>query len=81
MSDAIVSQVRQIVADIFEVSESEVTDESFPDSLKNWDSVAHLNLILALEQQFGVTFEEEQIAELVTVDVIAQAISSLGSCR
>ena len=75
MSDDIVHQVKQTVADIFEISESAITEESFPDSMESWDSVGHLNLILALEQQFGVTFDEEQIADLVTVDAIVQAIS------
>ncbi|MFP8878453.1 MAG: acyl carrier protein [Myxococcota bacterium] len=78
MSDGIVGQVRQTVADIFEIPESEITDESFPDAMESWDSVGHLNLILALEQQFGVTFEEEQIADLVTVDAIVRAVSNPG---
>ena len=46
--------------------------------MESWDSVGHLNLVLALEQQFGVTFEEEQIADLVTVDAIVQAVSNPG---
>ena len=46
--------------------------------MESWDSVGHLNLILALEQQFGVTFDEEQIADLVTVDAIVAAVSQRG---
>ena len=75
MDDTIVGKIKQIVADIFEVTLNEVSEEPFPDAMESWDSVAHLNLILALEQQFSVTFDEEAIAELVTVDAIAQAVS------
>lgn len=36
-----------------------------------WDSVNHLNLILALEAEFGVTFEPEEIASMQTLEIVA----------
>jgi acyl carrier protein len=45
-------------------------------TVKSWDSLRHLNLILALEEKFGVTFEAEEIPELVSVRVIAKALES-----
>lgn len=44
-----------------------------------WDSVGHLNLILALEAEFGVFFEPEEIASLRTfTDVRAVLASKLS---
>lgn len=40
-----------------------------------WDSVAHLNLILALEAEFGVFFEPEEIASLRTLAAVRERIS------
>ncbi len=75
MDDAVVGKIKETVANIFDVSLDEVSEEPFPEAMESWDLVAHLNLILAREQQFSVTFNEEAIAELVTVDAIAQAVS------
>ena len=78
MNEQLVDDVRQTVAEVFFVDVDEVTAESSPDSIKAWDSLAHLNLILALEQRFGCTFDPDQIPELVTVEAIAAAVGSLG---
>lgn len=40
-----------------------------------WDSVSHLSLILALEAEFGVFFEPEEIASLRTFSAVRERIS------
>jgi acyl carrier protein len=44
-------------------------------TIKSWDSLRHLNLILALEEHFGVTFEPEEIPELTSVEKLSEAIA------
>ena len=39
-----------------------------------WDSVNHLNLILALEAEFGVTFEPEEIAAMQDLSAVENQI-------
>ena len=41
-----------------------------------WDSVNHLNLILALEAEFGITFEPEEIAEMQDFSAAEKQIRS-----
>lgn len=41
-----------------------------------WDSVGHLNLILALEAEFGVFFEPEEIASLRTFTDVRSVLAS-----
>ncbi len=74
MSETVREQVRQTVADIFNVSVRDVTEEPLPESIENWDSVTHLNLILALEQKFGVSFDVEELPELTSVGAIVAAV-------
>lgn len=40
-----------------------------------WDSIGHLNLILALEAEFGVAFEPEEIAEMRTFEDVRKMLS------
>lgn len=37
---------------------------------EKWDSMRHLNLIVALELEFGVEFEPEEIAEMKSFEII-----------
>ena len=74
MSEDAAQKVRQIVADVFDVGLEAVTAEELPDMLESWDSVGHLNMIFALEQEFDVAFDPEEFADLSSVDAIVQAI-------
>jgi acyl carrier protein len=39
-------------------------------AIEKWDSLGHLNLIVALEEEFGVSFEPEEITEMTSVQII-----------
>jgi acyl carrier protein len=58
------------VADVFEVTIESVRPESSPDTIESWDSLRHLNLVLTLEQEFGVQFTPEEIEQLLSVELI-----------
>ena len=74
MRDDCIDQVRQIVADIFTVPLDSVTADSSPQSIESWDSMAHLNLVLSLEQAFGVNITPDEIAEMISVSAIVERV-------
>ena len=76
MSESVTDDVCQTIAEVFLLEGSEVTAESTPETIPAWDSMGHLNLILALEQKFGVSFDPDQIPKLTTVAAIAEAVSA-----
>ena len=50
---------------------AQITAESSPETIETWDSVQHLNLVLALEQELGVSIEPEEIEKMKSIgDVI-----------
>ena len=53
---------------------AEVSPETTPLSVSGWTSMAHLELILALERTFGVEFEADEIMELASVAAIVKAL-------
>jgi acyl carrier protein len=63
-------RVRGIVADVLRVPTDQISRQSSPETLATWDSVQHLNLILALEQEFTLQFEPEEMDEMSSVDHI-----------
>lgn len=46
-----------------------------PEQLPGWTSMAHLELVLALEKQFDLMFEADEIAELASVKAIVAALT------
>lgn len=76
MAAPVRERVRRIVSDVFAVPVDQVTDESSPETIEAWDSMAHLNLVLSLEQEFAITFDLNEIAELTSVPAIVERITS-----
>lgn len=67
-------RVRGIVADVLRVPTDRISRQSSPETLATWDSVQHLNLILALEQEFTLQFEPEEMDEMSSIDHILAVI-------
>ena len=55
-----------IVADVMEVDASEINDESSPDTIDQWDSLSHVQLVLQLEKAFGIKISPEEGIEHFT---------------
>jgi len=70
-------QIKGIMAKVFEINVSEITDDATPEIIEKWNSLGHMNLIIALEEEFKITFEDEQIVELVSFSAINEEISKL----
>jgi acyl carrier protein len=63
-------KVKKIMAGIFEIPMETISDDASPDTLEQWDSLHHLYLVLALEENFGISFSEEEIVEMLNLKLI-----------
>lgn len=54
-------ELRQLVAEILGVAASQITDEFGPDVSDTWDSLHHLQIVSAVEQEFGVSLTMPEI--------------------
>jgi acyl carrier protein len=67
-------RVQMVMADMFHVPVEQITEEFSPDNVEAWDSLQHLNLVLALEQEFGVQFTPEEIEQLLSAALVAELL-------
>jgi len=72
------TMLKQVLADVFGVDVATVGEESSVDSIAAWDSLNHLNLVLALEERFGVSFSEEQIVEMMNFLLVKAVLEEAG---
>ena len=63
-------RLRMVVANVFGAQAEEIDAATSPDNLAKWDSLQHLNLIIALEEEFGVSIGPEESSELLSVSII-----------
>ncbi|MFN6189396.1 MAG: acyl carrier protein [Planctomycetia bacterium] len=75
--DDLVARLIELAADVFGVPAAELSDNSSSETIEAWDSISHLNLMLAVEQAFGVRIEPEQMVELTSIARIANAVLKL----
>jgi acyl carrier protein len=77
-SPQVPQSLRELLADIFEVTPDEITPDSSSESLENWDSFRHLQAILALEGEYGVQFDPQRIPELTKVSLLQAELKNKG---
>ena len=63
-------KVKRVMAATFRVSAARIPDDANPQNVAGWDSLAHIELMLALEMEFRVPLPTEAIIELVTLEAI-----------
>lgn len=71
-------KLKQIMSQVFEVPIEEITENTSPDTVEKWDSLQHMNLILALEETFNVTFSSEEITEMLNYKLIIMTLREHG---
>jgi acyl carrier protein len=65
------ARLRRVVAHVFGLDPDAVTPATSIDTVEGWDSLRHLNLVIALEAEFGVSFTPEEIPDLLSIEIIA----------
>ena len=66
--DDLTDQMQNVFRDVFDDDELVVTDASTAADVDGWDSLMHINLIIAVERQFGVKFATAEISGLKAED-------------
>ena len=74
-------KIKEVMATVFEVEPADINDSSSPDTIANWDSLRHMNLIVALEEEFSVSFKEEDISNMLNYQLIKLTLAEHGALQ
>lgn len=72
------TQLKQVMADIFGLEANSIDESASVDTVERWDSLNHMKLVLALEEQFNVTFSGEQSVQILSYELIKAVLSEHG---
>ncbi len=59
--------IQEIFRQVFDDAGMVVTRDTSSRNVADWDSVAHVKLILSLEEEFGIRFSEDEVSSIQTV--------------
>jgi acyl carrier protein len=69
-------RVKLVMAEVFGCAPEQIPDDAAPQTLAGWDSLRQVELMLALELEFGVRIPAEAMFEL---DTLAKIDEFLGT--
>lgn len=72
--EEVFAKLNEVFRDVFDDNDITVTDTTTADDIEDWDSLEHINLIAAVEQEFGMKFNMGQVVSMKNVGEMADII-------
>lgn len=74
--EEVFKKLNEVFCDVFDDDEIVINDETTADDIEDWDSLEHINLVVATENCFGVKFNMGEVAKLKNVGAMVDLILS-----
>ena len=71
--------LKKVMSSVLKVDISTIDENSSMDNMKSWDSLGHMNLVLALEDEFKVVIPDEDAGNITSYKLIHHVLSELLS--
>lgn len=74
------SKITDLFATILQISPEDITDDTTPEDIAQWDSFKHMMLISSFEEEFDISIEPEEIVDMYNSYAVFKAaiITKLG---
>lgn len=79
MADAVRPRVLKIVAKELNLDPSQIGTDISMENNELWDSVAHTEIVFALEKEFGLEFTQEETEEMYSLTEILSVLAKKGA--
>ena len=71
-------RLNEVFRDVFDDSRITVNESTTADDIDDWDSLEHINLVEAVEQEFGMRFKMKEVSGMKNVGEMARIIEERG---
>lgn len=76
MEEKIYEVLNEIFRDVFDDDEIVVDAETNSDTIEDWDSLEHINLVVAIEKAFGLKFTMDEVTGMKNVGEMVEIIKA-----
>jgi acyl carrier protein len=70
-------KIKEVLGAVLGISPATIGEDFSSDSTEAWDSLRHMNLILALEEEFNVSIPDEDVGGMTSYKIIKVVLSDL----
>lgn len=70
------SRIKQVMSNVLNISVDSIKNSSSPDNIESWDSLKHMNLIIALEEEFEIQFNDSEIVDSMSYALILDILKN-----
>jgi acyl carrier protein len=67
-------KIKEIMSVIFNVDITSISEDSSPDSIITWDSLKHMNLILAIEEEFNLSLTDDEVVNMSDFKTVCETL-------
>ncbi|MDE6833443.1 MAG: acyl carrier protein [Ruminococcus sp.] len=75
----IVRRLTEVFRDIFDDDSIVITEKTTANDIDDWDSIEHINLIGAVEDEFGMRFKMREVSGMKNVGEMINIIAERGN--
>ena len=76
MSKNVEQTIKEVMAIVLNIDAKTIDDNTSMDNTPGWDSANQINLVLALEEEFSISFEVSEFELMVSFFDIVQTVSA-----
>lgn len=73
-ADQILQELNRIFIDVLDVAELQLKRETVADDVEDWDSLNHIQLIVAIEKHFEIRFTTQEIQDFKNVGEVCDLL-------
>jgi acyl carrier protein len=70
-------KIKKVMANVFNTNIDDISEETSTDTLSNWNSLGHMTLVVALEEEFGIEFQDEDVIEMNSYPLLVCIIKEM----
>ena len=67
-------RIKNVMSLVFELPIKDISKNSSPETIETWDSLKHMNLVIALEEEFKIEVSDDEILEMMDYSSIETII-------
>jgi acyl carrier protein len=76
MSKNVEQTIKELMSIILNIDAARIDDDTSMDNTPGWDSANHINLVLALEEEFSISFEVSEFELMTSFFDVVQVVAA-----
>ncbi|MBR0141833.1 MAG: acyl carrier protein [Ruminococcus sp.] len=75
----VIARLNEVFRDVFDDDSIVVNDSTTSADIDDWDSIEHINLIGAVEEEFGMRFKMKEVSGMKNVGEMINIVCERGT--